>query len=239
MDTPLIAITTDFKQQKYELKNEYVTAVYAAGGLPILLPYTSEASMVQCMLTCANGILLSGGSDIDPYLYREEPAPTLETINPERDAFEVTLIQAALDQGIPILAVCRGNLMLNVAAGGTLYQDIYSENEASIQHYQAAPRDHVSHSVQVKSHTRLHRITGTDIIRVNSYHHQAIKTLAPGFQSSARSSDSIIEAIEDPHQSFVVGVQWHPGSLIQKQSHALNLFKAFITAAKTYAHKNH
>jgi len=235
MDAPFIAITSDFKQQKYELNNDYVTSVYAAGGFPILLPYSSDPSMIQHMLTCAHGILLSGGSDIDPYLYREEPIPALGTINPKRDAFEVSLIQAALDRSIPILAICRGNLMLNVAAGGSLYQDIYSEHETFIQHSQIAPRDHASHSVQVKSHTLLHRIAGSDTLRVNSYHHQAIKTLAPGFRSSAQSKDHIIEAIESPHQPFIVGVQWHPCSLIPNQDHALSLFKAFIHAAKKYA----
>ena len=125
--------------------------------------------------------------------------------------------------------------MLNVAAGGTLYQDIYYEHETSIQHEQMAPRDHVSHSVEVKSHTLLHRIAGSDTLRVNSYHHQAIKTLAPGFQSSARSRDHIIEAMENPHHPFIVGVQWHPCSLIPTQAHALSLFQAFINAANKYA----
>ena len=132
-----------------------------------------------------------------------------------------------------ILAICRGNLILNAAAGGTLYQDIYTENGATIQHKQDAPRDHATHRIQIKNGTLLEQLIGSESVLVNSFHHQAVKKLAPGFHVSATASDGVIEAIESPEHTFVLGVQWHPGSLIKKESHALNVFRAFVKAAQS------
>ncbi|HET6872646.1 MAG TPA: gamma-glutamyl-gamma-aminobutyrate hydrolase family protein, partial [Sporolactobacillaceae bacterium] len=120
---------------------------------------------------------------------------------------------------------------LNVAAGGTLYQDVYAECGAILQHKQLGPRDHASHRVKVKNKTRLHEIVNADTLLVNSFHHQAVKKLASGFRISAEASDGVIEAIESTDHTFVIGVQWHPGSLITKDIYSLSIFRAFVTAS--------
>ncbi len=231
MNHPIIAVTPDYKHNKYSVLSEYADAIIVAGGLPIILPYTTDAVLINGMLDQVDGLLLTGGSDVDPALYGEEPEQLLGKIIPERDAFEAALIQNALKQNMPILAICRGNLILNAAAGGSLYQDIYSQDGATLQHKQDAPRDHASHAIHLKEKTLLQKIVGSDVIRVNSFHHQAVKKAAPGFQISAVASDGTIEAIEFPELDFVLGVQWHPGSLIKKDPHSQDIFRAFIKAA--------
>lgn len=231
MKYPIIAVTSDFKQGNYFTRSEYSDAIMAAGGLPVSLPYTTDPDLILGILNQVDGLLLSGGSDIDSMLYGEEPIPKLGEVTPDRDVFEVTITQNALKQNLPILAICRGNLILNVAAGGTLYQDIYAEKGATVQHKQVAPRDHASHSLKIKEKTLLHQLIGSDTIRVNSFHHQAVKKPSPGFRISAEATDGVIEAIEAPNYSFVLGVQWHPGSLIKKDPYALGIFREFIRAA--------
>lgn len=231
MTYPMIAVTSDCKEGKYMIRKEYTDAILEAGGLPVCLPYTSNQEVISSILNQVNGVLLSGGEDIDPLIYGEEPSPKIGKINPERDAFEVCLTRFALNQNLPILAICRGQLLLNVAAGGTLYQDVYAESGATLQHKQLGPRDHASHRVKVKSKTRLHEIVKADTLLVNSFHHQAVKKLAPGFRISAEASDGVIEAIESTNHAFVIGVQWHPGSLITKDIYSRAIFRAFVTVS--------
>ncbi|GGH77695.1 putative glutamine amidotransferase [Pullulanibacillus pueri] len=234
MNKPLIALTADFEQNQYKIKEEYCLSILETGGLPVAVPYLTDTLSLQEILSKVDGLILTGGSDIDPALYGEEPAPSLGTIVPARDRFEIPLVQYALTLDLPILAICRGLLILNVAAGGSLYQDIYAEAGASLQHKQSAPRDHASHSIKVNKGTLLHRFTQTERLRINSFHHQAIKRIAPGFHLSAAAPDGIIEAIEHPQKNFTLGVQWHPGSLLQKDPSARRLFQGFIQAAMEY-----
>lgn len=227
---PVIGLTADTESKKLLVKEDYVTSVLNAGGIPVIFPYTTDLTTIQALIEQVDGLLLTGGADVDPALYGEEPLLGLGQIKPDRDQFERLLVNEALQKDVPIFAICRGNQMLNIAAGGSSFQDINSQIPNIIQHKQFAPRDHLSHSVQIEKNTLLHNILGTDTIKVNSFHHQAVKTFAPGFQISALASDGVIEAIESQNHKFVLGVQWHPGSLTQKDPHAQRLFLSFIKA---------
>jgi putative glutamine amidotransferase len=156
-----------------------------AGGIPYILPYAKDLSVIGQI----NGLLLSGGMDINPTLFGEEPIPGLEEIMPERDKLESALIERALKVNLPILAICRGIQMPNVAAGVNMYQDIYNKKSDLLQHSQIAPRTHLSHFVQTKEERLIRTISASEVFKVNSFHHQAMKDPAPGFVISAISSD--------------------------------------------------
>ncbi|MFC7394478.1 gamma-glutamyl-gamma-aminobutyrate hydrolase family protein [Scopulibacillus cellulosilyticus] len=230
---PIIGITSDIEAQKFYVKKPYVSSIMDAGGLPYIFPQTHDTAIIQDLLDHVNGLLLTGGSDIDPSLYGEEPQPGLGQIKPDRDQFEMLLIQEALKRNMAIFAICRGSNMLNVAAGGNIIQDILSQNPHPLQHYQLAPRDYCSHQIVINTGTLLHQIIQLDKMKVNSFHHQAVKNPAPGFQISAASSDGVIESIESTVHRFVLGVQWHPGDLVQKDSYAKQLFQSFVNACQS------
>jgi putative glutamine amidotransferase len=180
-----------------------------------------------------DGLVLSGGSDVDPHYFGEEPHPKIGNITPERDKTEFLLTKAMLKRNKPILAICRGIQILNVAAGGKLYQDIASQYEGElIQHSQKAPRSYLAHSVQVTPGSLLAKSAGSESFRVNTFHHQAVSTVAPGFEVTAVASDGIIEGIESADYHFALGVQWHPESSYDEDIISRNIFAAFIKACK-------
>lgn len=231
---PIIGITASLEGPKINVQRENCDAVVLAGGLPFIIPYFVDKQTIHQLSSHLDGLLLSGGGDIDPFLFEEEPIPKLGSITPERDFLEVQLIHDMLVQDKPILGICRGCQILNVAAGGNMFQDIYSQMEKELlQHAQQAPRYHVSHMAMIQKNTLLHRIMEEEQIKVNSFHHQAVKDLAQGFQVSALASDGVIEAFESREHSFVLGVQWHPEDLYQKHPDMLKLFKAFVEACRT------
>ncbi|MFC4618493.1 gamma-glutamyl-gamma-aminobutyrate hydrolase family protein [Camelliibacillus cellulosilyticus] len=230
-----IGVTANTEQKKLFVREEYLNATLETGGIPFITPYLKNPNHIHAVFDKIDGILLTGGDDIDPYRYGEEPMPGMGKISPERDHFEDLFIKEALSRHVPILAICRGMLMLNVAAGGTLYQDLATQHGAPLLHYQNAPRDHTVHTVQINKGTQLYQALGSETIRVNSFHHQAVKTLAPGFVTAATAGDNVIEAIENPNYPFVLGIQWHPGSLTKKEAHARGLFRSFIQAAEAHA----
>ncbi|TCP28944.1 putative glutamine amidotransferase [Scopulibacillus darangshiensis] len=227
---PVIGLTADIESKKVYVKEDYLTAIINAGGTPIIFPHTTDPVMIQGLMDKVDGLLLTGGADIDPSLYGEEPLLGLGQLTPNRDQFEMQLVKTAFQKQCPILAICRGNSMLNIARGGSSYQDINSQLSNLVQHKQLAPRDHLSHGIQIEQGSRLNQVLGADRIKVNSFHHQAIKEVAPGFRVSAVASDGVIEGIESVNEPFVIGVQWHPGSLIQEDHYAQKLFLAFIQA---------
>ena len=212
---------------------ENIQAVTAFGGVPIVLPNLNEDE-VDAIASMLDGLLLTGGGDIDPTLFGEEPHVGLGSITPERDFFEIRLIQKMLELNKPILGICRGAQILNIAVGGDMFQDIYSQNERTLlQHDQQAPRWHASHFVDVTKDTLLYQIAQTNRFKVNSYHHQANRKVPAGFQVSAVSSDGIIEAIESTVHEFVLGVQWHPETmLMKKDTISEKMIRAFITACQ-------
>jgi putative glutamine amidotransferase len=234
--TPLIGLTcgTNYEKEtaQYFLSKTYADVICKAGGIPIILPSIDNGSLTQ-LLNRIDGLILTGGVDVNPLFYDEEPHPKLGTVDPLRDNFEVALAQEALDSGIPIIGICRGMQLLNVVAGGKLHQDIPSLNISNaINHRQQAPAWSFSHKVVIEEGTRLEKIIGQKETFVNSFHHQAVKTIAPGFIVSARSSDGIIEAIEKDDSCFIIGVQWHPEGLSNEDSRMFAIFESFCQACK-------
>ncbi|ADG81587.1 gamma-glutamyl-gamma-aminobutyrate hydrolase family protein [Thermincola potens] len=231
---PVIGITCAEENgaDRYFLARAYTEAVASAGGIPLLLPALCQQDC-SLILAKTDGLILSGGPDVDPYFFGEEPEPGLAEITPDRDCFEITLTRLALEKGIPVFAICRGIQVLNVAAGGTVVQDISVEIHKPVKHSQQAPRWYPTHRVDLVPGTKLSSILNTPSIRVNSFHHQAVRAPAPGFLVTARSVDGVIEAIESTNHSFALGVQWHPECMTAKDIHARLLFAAFIAACKT------
>ena len=210
--------------------DDYVESVRAAGGEPVLLSNDDDPAEV---LQRVDGILLTGGADVDPALY-DQPKHESTEIDPKRDAFEVPLSRAALASDAPVFAICRGVQVLNVAGGGTLVQDIPTETPTTIEHSVTHQRDARAHDVEVKPGTRLASLLrgsqSPAACSVNSRHHQAVGTVAPSFVVSAVSPDGIVEAIERPDAPFCVGVQWHPENF-WRTGEFLPLFRGFIAAA--------
>ena len=233
---PIIGITctaTD-SNESHGISVSYIDAVEHSGGTPILLPLPQSDLCVADFLNLIDGLLLSGGVDVDPFLYGEEPQPKMGKIDVSRDRVEMLLIPKALEMNIPILGICRGIQVLNVAAGGTLHQDIYTDSKAALKHSQNAPEWYGTHAIHIQEGSRLLDILGQPMIRVNSFHHQAVKDVAPDFVVSAVASDDVIEGMESTCHNFVVGVQCHPEGMWKNTPPIANLFAEFVKAAETY-----
>lgn len=229
---PVIGITCSFDQhlERYCLAQEYVRSVEAAGGIPVALPALKNISLVPRHLAWVDGLLLSGGADVDPAFFNEEPWPWTGEITPERDWYEIELVSRALAGSMPILAICRGMQVLNIAAGGSIHQDIGRGIRKTLKHSQQAPRWYPTHRVDIEPGTKLAAVFQTESLRVNSFHHQAVKNPAPGFTVAARSSDGVIEAIEATGEGFALGVQFHPECMWERDIKFLELFKALVKA---------
>ena len=215
---------------------DYVDGVLEPGGTPVVLPPFVEVA--GDLAGKIDGLLLSGGSDLDPSYYGEEPIPELDVTLPERDAFEMALLGHALERNVPVLGICRGLQVLNVALGGTLYQDLPSQLHPDlIAHRQRVPKWQWSHEVEVDGNSKVAGIMETNAIRVNSYHHQAIKDLSGDLVAVAHSSDGVIEAAEAPNLSerWLVGVQWHAEAMRDAGPQNRKLFRAHVSAAERYA----
>lgn len=233
---PIIGITsfTELNGNDYMISIDDANAVLRAGGLPVALPDLLETSDIDEVAQSIDGLYLSGGYDIDPTLFGEEPHPKLGVIVPSRDAFEILLIQKFLALDKPILGVCRGCQILNIALGGDMYQDIGAQvNHEILQHKQLAPKTHGSHFVDVPRGTLLNRITGSERFKINSRHHQSNRNVPSPLKVSGMASDGIIEAIESETHSFVLAVQWHPESMAPAGDEpSLKIFEAFIGACR-------
>ena len=235
---PLIALIatrqTHLKRAPtYEIPQAYLDAILTAGGLPILLPTSLPITALPELVNRFDGFVLSGGGDVDPALYGGRANANVHAINAERDAFELALIPLVLDADKPLLAICRGAQILNVALGGSLYEDIPSALPAALRHdwYPNIPRDYLAHTVEIEPGSRLAEILGTRKLRTNSLHHQAIRQPAPGLEVVARAEDDVIEAVELPGKRFAIGVQWHPECLPEEPA-MQRLFSEFVNAAR-------
>lgn len=218
----------------YVLSQRYVSAVEDAGGVPLMLPPRLNETALRVIFDRLDGILLSGGGDINPAHYGEEPHPALINVSLERDQVELALSRWAVDDEKPILTICRGLQVLNVALGGSLVQDIPSQVPDAMQHMfdpVAVTRETITHQVQIDKHTRLHEVIGSDQADVNSWHHQALKRVASPLMVTACSPDGIIEAAELANHRFALGVQWHPEWLYDRQPEMKRLFDALVVAA--------
>lgn len=210
------------------LQRDYLYAIERAGGVPMMLPVVEDAATVRQQIAIVDGVVLSGGFDVNPAHYGEEPTALLEEIHPERDAYELMAIKISQDLGKPLLGICRGLQILNVAFGGTLYQDISHAPGERVKHRQKAQRFEPTHSVDVMEGTLLRKIVNTSSLATNSFHHQAIKQLAPGFVVNAQAKDGVIEGIELPGNKFVLAVQWHPEMMASTDPYAKALFSEFV-----------
>ena len=195
-----------------QVKSDYVKAVLRAGGVPIVLPINDNPEVLKKMVASIDAIIMTGGEDIDPLKnYNEDPIPGQEDINPERDAFDIAIIKLSVEQGIPILGICRGHQMLNVAFGGTLYQDLPSQIKTGlIKHRQKAPGWYGTHRVIIAENSLLAKILNKTEIVTNSFHHQAVKDIADGFVVTARTADGVVEAMEMRGNHTIFSVQFHP-----------------------------
>jgi len=248
----LIGITATLKQDADQVAErplgrfvradlDYVEGVADAGGIPVVLPPVAGPRAAEALLEGMDGLLLSGGSDLDPGYYGEEAVPELGVTLPERDAFEMALLEHALRRQMPILGICRGMQILNVALGGTLYQDLPSQMDHMVLlgHRQETPKWQPTHEVEVEGDSRVAEILGANELKVNSYHHQAIKDLASGLVAVAWAPDGVIEAIEssDLAKRWLVGVQWHAEAMREAGPEHSNLFEAHVAAAQRHAHR--
>jgi putative glutamine amidotransferase len=219
MPRPLIGVTTsvsiDQHPERAYVNTSYLRAVQEAGGVPVLLPPQFDAASRQALWHRIDGLLLTGGGDIDPSRFGAERHPTVIEVSPARDALEIGLTVSAIEEAVPLFAICRGVQVLNVALGGTLVQDIVSERPGALDHDPEAPRSARVHDVVLEHDSALARILGATSLRVNSIHHQAIDRVAESLRVTARAPDGIIEGVEGSDAEWwVVGVQWHPEELI-------------------------
>ena len=243
---PLIGVTPDFnagdrkewggREPAYFLRARYVRAIEDLGGIPIVLPLVADLGARRRLLTQIDGLLLTGsGPDLAPELYGERQRYKFRVMCQRRATFELEMAQLARAADVPLLGICGGMQALNVAFGGSLYQDIDSQRPHPLQHRQAPPATQLSHAVKVSPKSLLGRIVKTGTMRVNSSHHQSVKDVAPSLNASAVAPDGIIEAIESPSERFLLGVQWHPEFLFDHHRLHRRLFEAFLAAARRQA----
>ena len=241
MSNPIIGITCsmdyDNKERKYPtpyafdyLKRSYYEAVEKSGGVPLILPNTKKLNLIDQMLKVVDGLVISGGNDVDPQFYKEKKKARNLNLTKERDLFEIALVRKARRRKIPVLAICRGMQLVNVAFGGTLYQDFSFEKKFFDHTLEGSSCYNKKHSVVIQDKTKLYSIIGRNRIEVNTSHHQMVKKIAPGFIVSAWSEkDEVIEGIETKDDNFLVCVQWHPELMKDKSSRLL--FDSLIRAA--------
>jgi putative glutamine amidotransferase len=220
--------------------SSYISAIIQAGGVPFLIPVEARHQVLRILFERAEGILLAGGGDIAPQFFGEPPHAALNDVQPMRDELEFALVEWALEENKPLLGICRGIQVMNVAAGGSLYQDIASQcpdaQRHDFFHSQDYPRDFLAHSVDVEPDSRVCRALAVDHLKVNSLHHQALRDVAGTYQAVCRSPDGIVEGIEMPGHPFAIGVQWHPEELVASQDVARRLFLDFVHACQNSPH---
>jgi putative glutamine amidotransferase len=226
--TPVIGVTRCSKLE------DYVASVEQSGARARVLDVSESP---RALIDTLDGVLLTGGGDVDPVLYGEERHPTVEDAEPGRDEFEIDLARRARAADMPLLAICRGAQVLNVAAGGTLVQDIPSAIDTDLSHSLQNPKDCLAHPVQITRGSRLHGALGAPVgaagaCRVNSRHHQSVGRIGKALVASAVAPDGVVEAIEDPAAAFCIGVQWHPENF-WRTGEFKPLFDAFIEAARS------
>ena len=214
---PLIGISANFQENNSMLAQQYYESVILAGGAPVIIPVTTDNEVLTKIIRTIDGLVISGGADINPEYFDEKPIPELGKVVPLRDEYDVQLIRIAHAHQVPILGICRGMQVMNVVFGGSLYQDIDAQYDGfSMKHNQDEPKNTATHDVVIKDNSRLAKIVGAETLKVNSVHHQAVRRVAAGFYESAFAQDGICEAIESDYY-HEIGVQWHPEHLtVQK-----------------------
>lgn len=242
---PIIGISTNFSKitdlpfvnyDKIFINSGYINVIIKAGGIPLLLPLNADEKTTDQLLALVDGVVLSGGQDVHPSYYQEEQHPLLGITAQQRDEHELHIVRVASVQKKPILGICRGLQLINVAFGGTLYQDLSqhttdSKKAHSLDEYM----DTKLHSVNIISGSILHKLLHTTEVMTNSYHHQAIKNLAQGFRIAAKAEDGVIEAIENIEENpWILAVQWHPEVMVESHPEMVKLFEALIQKSRLH-----
>lgn len=226
MTQPIIGVTMQPAEGRQQINNGYIQSILNAGGIPLCIP---NATPIENVIERLDGLLVIGGDDIHPSFFDEDPHVGLGHVDPARDDSDLAAIKQAMAHQLPLLAICRGEQVLNIAFGGTLYQDIPRQLPNAIQHKQQSARDTRIHTVNVRPDSKLADIVGTSIM-TNSFHHQSVKDVKAPLSISASTNDGVIEAIEHDDYPFCIGVQWHPEEL--KDEASKKLFRAFIEACQ-------
>ena len=248
MNKPIIGVTPDFnagnrkdmggKEPTYFLRARYMKAIEDAGGIPVVLPLLSNKDTWRQVVAHVHGLLITGsGSDLAPELYGERQRHKFARMSRERATMELDIAKAAYRADVPVLGICGGMQSLNVALGGTLYQDIAAQLKTSIDHLPALPATKTTHPVQIAPGSLLRRIAGKARVKVNSSHHQSVKKVAPNLVQTAVAPDGVIEAIEAPDRVFLLGVQWHPEFLCDRDPIQRRLFQALVRAGAKVARR--
>ncbi len=237
MPSPLIGLTTYRHLNQYGLPlnsitEAYVRAVSKAGALPTLIPLGLTEETLDELLARLDGIIFTGGGDVSPERYGSQTHSLIDDVDPDRDRVEVHLLQRTLEQGLPFLGICRGLQVINVALGGTLFEDILDQRPNSLKHqyYPNWPRNYLAHTIQVEQGSRLGRLLELPTVQVNSLHHQGVRELAAPLQATAFAPDGVIEAFELAEHPFGLAVQWHP-EWLQEHPPMQSIFRAFVRAA--------
>ena len=239
---PLIGITGNFGEKGCELAEGYYLSVVKAGGTPVAIPPHNDKEALVTLLETLDGILFSGGGDINPLLLGEEPLPQLHSVCPKRDEAELFLAREAFHRQIPMLGICRGIQVMAAALDGKVFQDIYVQGKgAKIKHSQDMPRHNVSHTVNIEEGSMLQSIFGNkQTLPVNSFHHQAVSDPGPHLKVSALSPDGIIEAVESSEHKALLGIQWHPECFILNHDESMmSVFRWLVSEARTFAQAKH
>lgn len=241
MTRPLIGITAGYptvdlsaederSTPQAVLRRDYLRGIEAAGGLGVIISADAGEAAAE-IVARLDGVLLTGGADVDPSLYGEALLNGTVKPQPARDRLELAVVRAADAADVPLFAICRGIQILNVARGGTLYQDLPSQHPSPVAHRQDGDGTVPAHPVVIDAGSRLYAISGTQRLAANSLHHQGVKELGRGLRPTAHAPDGLVEAVEDPDRSFLVAVQWHPERLLSEPPHGA-LFAAFIAATQ-------
>lgn len=232
MKTKIGIVICGIENEKQYVSDAYIQAIKSVGGLPIILPLVKSKSFIQSYVELCDGFLFCGGGDVTPLLFGQEPLTDIGKTDITLDLFQIRLMKEILEKDKPILAICRGMQVLNIACGGSIYQDLSLTNFETINHVQSSlTRKDVSHKVILEPKTRLHQLLGSFVF-TNSFHHQSIHHLGKGLTVSGFTGDGVIEGIEMPSHTFVVGVQWHPENLLKTTPQMKQLFHALIRYSK-------
>ncbi len=217
------------------VSHDYVQAVLSGGGIPVILPFSEDSDAIRSQLECVDALILSGGHDVFPQLYKEEPKQKLGDVFPARDRFDFELIEATMRQNKPIFGICRGMQILNVYFGGSLHQDLSYADRELLKHNQNTSPEQVTHTIQIMPGTKLHGILGVEELMVNSFHHQAVNLPGRDLICCAKAMDGVMEAFEHVSYPFLLSVQWHPEMLHASEIKMKELFSAFVKAAASSA----
>lgn len=230
---PVIGITSfiepTLQKRRVNVSYHYIESIEMVGGIPFIIPECKYEDTVTAYLDRLDALIISGGVDVSPYLYGENPIREVSYFSVERDNFEIALVKEAIERKIPVFGICRGIQIINVALGGTLYQDIHAQTGSKLGHNPVGmPVDRLYHKVKVEEDTKMASIFKKSEFLINSFHHQAINKLGEGVIPAAYSEDGIIEAIELKNNRYVYGVQWHPEDLTRDYPEFRGLFKHLI-----------